>query len=712
METNQTANLERMRKQILDVISSSPSGGFRRVEVRRHLGHVDEAYFKRSFQSLVADGSLVKKRGGRYVTKESVSLIRGVIKVHSKGFGFVQVEDGSVSGDVFIPPSDTGGALSGDEVLIEIVDFDDPRGASGVVKSILRRGHEEFVACLRLGSEGYEVCPLRKELPGSLPLVDAHDQEALRGAKESDWVLARLVPGRRENSPMMAEIVRRISKSGSVTGDLNALAKEYDLPKPFTHAELRGVEDLEPLTIPREDMTSLMMVTIDPVDAKDFDDAISYQPGEIPGQCVVGVHIADVACYVTTGSKLDKLAQARGFTSYLPGRTMPMLPGGLTSDKCSLREGQVRLAHSVMMTIEESTGVVLSTRRVHSLVKVRQRLSFEEVERHLHGKPGVSLSEGVGELLNRLAGLAQTLRNRRREQDLFMPISLTEVRVLCGGKPVRVVGIRRVEPTIAHELVEEYMILANVEVARELLDRGIAGLFRVHNEPDERLLSEFAVQSSMILQRKKPPQFKTRKSLVGFLRQLPGQALHDLLCFSFLRCLPRASYSLECTGHFGLGKVEYCHFTSPIRRYPDLLIHQQLLAHDLGQHGRDEQALYAIETAVNALEQNLDQAGFAAGDRLKLRYLSNIHEESPSTLHEALVVRAMAAGLSLYLPEFGLMGFIERDQFRGGVWRYEAHQFALVNQRGGGQRYRCGDTIYVRVRSIDVVRGELNLRPM
>ena len=209
--------------------------------------------------------------------------------------------------------------MSGDEVLIEIVDSDDPRGASGVVKSILRRGHEEFVACLRPGSEGYEVCPLRKELPGSLPLVDAHDQEALRGAKESDWVLARLVPGRRENSPMMAEIVRRISKSGSVTGDLNALAKEYDLPKPFTHAELRGVEDLEPLTIPREDMTSLMMVTIDPVDAKDLDDAISYQPGEVPGQCVVGVHIADVACYVTPGSKLDKLAQTRGFTSYLPG---------------------------------------------------------------------------------------------------------------------------------------------------------------------------------------------------------------------------------------------------------------------------------------------------------------------------------------------------------------------------------------------------------
>ncbi|MBR5837701.1 MAG: RNB domain-containing ribonuclease, partial [Victivallales bacterium] len=161
-----------------------------------------------------------------------------------------------------------------------------------------------------------------------------------------------------------------------------------------------------------------------------------------------------------------------------------------------------------------------------------------------------------------------------------------------------------------------------------------------------------------------------------------------------------------------LGKAVYCHFTSPIRRYPDLLVHQQLIAADMGLAGHDETFVFNAETAVNALEQNIDQACFAASDRLKLRYLDDRRQEQPAELHEALIVHAMPSGLTVYLPEYGLMGSIDRATFGDGHWRYDPRSYALVNQHGGGQRYRCGDTLYVRVRSIDSVRGELELKPI
>ena len=192
--------------------------------------------------------------------------------------------------------------------------------------------------------------------------------------------------GRTPRSPLQAEIIKRLAKSGSVVSDLNAIVKEYGLPKNYTTTDDKKLEDIVPLELPREDFTQRTLVTIDPVDAKDYDDALSYEPGPRPGTAIVGVHIADVACYVTADSPLDKKALERGFTSYLPGRTLPMLPPILSTNLCSLREGEKRLAHSILLTIDEETGEVLETRRVHSVVNVTQRLDFDEVERFIAGE--------------------------------------------------------------------------------------------------------------------------------------------------------------------------------------------------------------------------------------------------------------------------------------------------------------------------------------
>lgn len=714
MKTNSTQQngLAKLRKEILGVVSSSPETGFRRTDIRHFLGNMDEAFFKEAFKSLVDDGSLMKKHGGRFVTREALSLVRGSIRVNAKGFGFVTPENSATSGDIFIPPTALNGAISGDSVLIDIINRDDVRGPTGIVRKIIERAHENFIGCLRMGGEGFEVHPLRRELPPRVPLVWNGKTDDRKGAREGDWVLASFVPGRNPRSPMQAEIVKRLSKSGSVVGDINAIVKEYNLPKNYTAADDKKLEDIRPLEIPREDLTQLTLITIDPIDAKDYDDALSYEPGPKPGVAVVGVHIADVACFVTPDSPLDKKALERGFTSYLPGRTLPMLPPILSSNLCSLRENEKRLAHSVLLTIDEETGEVLETRRIHSIVNVTQRLTFDDVERFLAGEQLPYFKDKVSELLTHLSALSQSIRRRRQLDEQFLPLQVTEQRVLCGGSPLKVTGIANIKPTPAHQLIEEFMLLANVTVAQEMLSRGILGLFRTHEAPDENKLAEFVGQSAMLMQRKKKLHFRSRKGLVGFLEQIQNQPFYDLLCFNFLRCLPRAAYSTECSPHFGLGKPVYCHFTSPIRRYPDLLVHQQLIAADFGLAGHDETYVFNAETSVNALEQNIDQACFAASDRLKLHYLDERRGENPAELYEALVVQAKPSGLGVYLPDYGLMGFIDRAVFRDGHWRYDSKNFALVNQRAGGQRYRCGDTLYVRVRSIDSVRGELELKPI
>ena len=702
---NQHGNLA---DEILSVIGSRPAEGFRRVEIRRYLGNVDERYFKETFKSLVASGMLVKSRGGRYMCAEAVSLKRGVIHINAKGFGFVHFEDGSR--DAFIPAEETLGALSGDTVLVKLNGGDDPRGPSGCVRQIVTRGHENFVGCLGFGVDGYVIRPLRRELPAVLPLVGDYGKDITAGAAEGDWVQARLVPGRHPNSPMSAEIVRRIAASGSVVSDLNAVVKEYGLPKKYTAADERGLDGREPVAVPREDLRGLTAVTIDPTDAKDFDDAISLSDGPQPDQVVVGVHIADVACFVAPDSPLDLEARQRGFTSYLPGRTLPMLPLALSTDLCSLRAGEDRNAHSVLMTIDRASGEILSTRRVHSVIRVTKRLTFEEAARIIGGDEGVpDIPPEVAQMLLEINKITVAMRAHRRELEQFLPLTVTEYRVLTGGRPLQVQGVVRNEPSVSSEMIEELMLAANVMVAKELLNRNIPALFRNHAEPDPQALDEFSMLAASILGRKNAPRLGTRDAMVRLLQKLStGQPSDELLCMAFLRCLPRAEYGTECQGHFGLGKPIYCHFTSPIRRYPDLLVHQQLLACDLGQPLRSLEFMQEQAAAVNELDANIDQACFAALDRMKLRYLEQ-HRKDGTGVLEAFVLRATADHLSLFLPEFGLMGMMDVRSLGDERWRYDARTSSLANRTG--QRFRCGNIIYVQIKSIDAIHGELLLKP-
>ena len=690
---------------ILEMVASQPEKGVRRADILRYVGQVDKRYFRETLDALVAAGRLVSRPGGRFVCAEDSQLRRGVVHANAKGFGFVHFEDGSP--DAFIPADGMCGALSGDTVLVQLDATVDVRGPSGVIRRIVSRGHEEFVGCLDYGERGLVVRPLRRELPVSLPVQD--ERQALELAKVGDWVQARMVPGRHDRSPVLAEVVRRLAAAKGIVSDLNAIVKEYGLHAPYRKDDERRFEGFTPPAVPREDFTGLVSVTIDPIDAKDYDDALSCEEGPRPGTVGVGVRIADVACFVEPDGTPDKQARRRGFTSYLPGRTLPMLPEILANRLCSLRAGEEHPAHSVLLTVDLSTGEVVGSRRCHSMLRVTRRLNYEEAQRCLEGDASVELPENVEALLRRLHGAARALRRWREGVEQFLPLGLAEYQVLTGGRPLCVQGIVRREAKPSNELVEEFMLAANVEVAKELQSKGLPGLYRNHAEPEPKGLGEFVSLAGAVLGRRLP-DLTERGSLVPFLRGLSGSTGGELLSMAFLRCLPRAQYGVDCEGHFGLGKPTYAHFTSPIRRYADLLVHQQLLAHDLGRPIMGRDVMRERCEQINEQEINTDQAAFAALDRLKLRYLEGISRQRPGECLEAYVLKASPETLTCYLPSVGLMGFLETDGVFGQErWHYDSRSSSLVHHNG--QSYRCGSVIYVQIRSIDVVHGDLLLRP-
>ena len=634
-------------------------------------------------------------------SNQKQKMVSGIYRSNPRGFGFVVLDSGGE--DVFIPQGCGKGALSGDRVMVQLDSRRDERGPSGVVSSILERGTDEIVACFTEHEGEHLVSPLRRDLPAQIALTA--DSQEISGLKVGDWVVCKVIY---EGKELQARLLKRLGKSGHVASDLKAVCEEYGLPKPYTAAIEKKASEQEPLAVKRHDCLDLDVFTIDPVDAKDFDDGISFvEKGNL---IEVGVHIADVACFVPHGSKLDEQAMARGFTSYLPGMTIGMLPDVLSSDKCSLREGVERLAHTVFLTIDPASGEVKKARRVHTLIRSRHRLNFDQVERVLSGEEDVSgIDVELAERLRKLSKLTRRMRQWRAVNEQFLPFETAEIRVLCSGKPLKLLGVHRVETGIASQMIEELMLAANVAVAKEMSQRKIHGCYRIHAAPEREALNELAGMARTVLRGQKKILFSTRKSLISFLKTIKGEESAELINLSMVRCMPRAIYSLYPDEHFGLGKPIYCHFTSPIRRYPDLLTHQQLLASDMGTRALELKQMEGLLEQINDREYTNDQAGFAISDRLKMRLVAEEMAAHRGWSLECLVARASSMGLQLYLRKYGLMGYMETESL-GGKWIYDHRTLTLENVRRQ-TRYRVGDIIFARPLRLDTVRGELLLKP-
>lgn len=624
-------------------------------------------------------------------------VTHGKLSMSASGFGFVTPPpgDGGIQQeDIFIPPQFVNGAVDGDMVKVELLppreEFgDDKKGPAGRIVEIIRREREEFVGEL---VAGHRVRPLNKKLPEEIELSGAR-----LGGKRGDWVKVRLLDC--ENGVWHGSVKKVLGKAGVISADLDAIMAEYQLPPRYNEAFDAEAEAIIPREIPRENRTAELTVTIDPFDAKDFDDALSILPGSEAKTVTVGVHISDVAAYIAPRSIFDKEAAKRGFSCYLPGRTLPMLPPALTA-RISLQQNQESLAHTVYLTIEKATGKVLAMKRIHSVIKVDHRLNYEEVQEFYDkGTAPANWPEPLKKVLLDLLAVTRAMRKYRKETEDFIDLALPEIRVLCSEKENILQGLSVKTSRESEAVVEECMLAANSAVGTELGEKSVAGLYRVHPAPEADKITEFSDMMSETFGIT-PGNLTDRKAINKFIAELPDTPRRPIILNLLLRAMPRAGYLEKPALHFGLGKGRYSHFTSPIRRYTDLTIHQQLWNFDLKERTRATGTMAKIALICSEQEENNDAAYFAATDRLKLRYLQELLEKGGENFYEGVIAKVTSAGLQVDIFNLGLYGFVPRD-YLGGVTRRGNSLRRKTDDTG----YKPGNFIYLRLDTIDFARG-------
>ncbi len=637
-----------------------------------------------------------KRRGGstrRALERQEAS---GILSVTHSGYGFIKVTDPEGIPDIFVPPHFLHQALSGDQVRAAWTPGEDGRGPVGEILAVEAPGRKEFVGEVLAGRI---IRPLDRSLPDAIPLAGG-----MKGSHRGDWVRLKLL---RTDEGHAAAITSTIGKAGSIKGDLDAVCAEYHLEPAYSAEEDAAAAAVVSREIERENLCRRFTVTIDPTDAKDFDDAISIAPGKTRQLLEVGVHIADVAAWVAPKSPLDQGAYKRSFTAYLPGRTLPMLPKTLTAH-ISMHENTDCPAHSVIFQIERSTGKIVEFRRCHTTVRIARRLDYETVQNFIDGK---SIPEGWSKVfcskMKLLVGITQKMRELRAKTDRFLDLALPEIRVLCDENADQISGMGTKIQRESEFIVEECMLAANSAVGQELRRIGVAGLYRVHAEPEPDKLMEFEGQIADNFGIS-TGDLSNRENCLRFLAELPDGPRKMLILNMFLRSLPRAGYAEEPGLHFGLGKNFYCHFTSPIRRYPDLTVHQQLWNFDKKQRTRPAASMKSLAEYVSAKEENNDNAFFAASDRLKLRYLAEQLERTGENFYEGIVAKITSGGFLAEIPEIGIYGFIPRENLPQNISRRGGH---MIDTRGR-REYRIGDYVYLRLSQIDVARGSAEFKPV
>jgi ribonuclease R len=641
-------------------------------------------------KELLNEGILAFKNK-RYIRKEAEKeLLTGTIRVHSKGFGFVQPDHAAkYPQDIFIPKHLTDGAVDGDKVEVEINPSPhSEKGPDGKVIGILERGRTHIGATIHhFGPKmiAYAYSPML----GSTKLI------ALKTKKKvevGDRVILKITDWGTEETGPEGEISHFLGHISDPSCDTKAAIEEFDLKSIFTPEAVEqalawGKEVPKTELKKREDLTTLTTITIDPETAKDFDDALSISKDK-KGIYHLGVHIADVAHYVTKDSPLDQEAMQRSNSTYFPGYCLPMLPHELSDNLCSLQPNVIRLTVSVLMSFDKS-GSMLNYRITRSFIKSAKRFSYEGAKEVLDGEQKSPHLEEL-KLMVELCLLLKNKRNERGSIDFSMPDLV--ILVDDKGHPKE---MKRVEYDITHQLVEEFMLKANETVAKHLSDNGKPVLFRIHEQPSKDDFTDFyAMARSFGFTLPLEP---TQKDIQALFVKAKDTPYAQQLAIGFIRSMKLAIYSPDNIGHYGLALDYYCHFTSPIRRYTDLII-QRLLFNEEGkdldlekiaqQCSDRERISFRAETSVKILK--------------KLRLLDSWMKEDPAAVYDGIVTRIKPFGLFFDLSHLMLEGFLHISELENDYFVFNAQQNALIG-RSSGKIHTAGETLKVRPTAVDLV---------
>src|SRR5438034_4580983 len=705
------ANGRKIRQQVLALLARKDYRPLNTIDIARELGltGTQRNALRKTLRELERAGEIARIRRNRYVLPAEAELVTGKLSIHPAGYGFL-IPETPGQPDIFIAAENIGTAMHSDRVVARIsrdAPYDRIKGRrEGRVIRILERAHDTIVGTLQRSRNFYYVVPDDPRFVHDIYVRGDTDKGVSTRANVGDKVVVRLEPWESRHVNPEGEIIEVLGPASAPGIDMLSIIRKYHLPAEFPKDVLDQAERISERINARqlegrEDLRKDFIVTIDPDDARDFDDAIQVEKTNSGWR--LGVHIADVAAYVEPGSALDREARGRGNSVYLPDRVIPMLPERLSNGVCSLNPGVDRLTHSVFINFDKN-GVAKSARFAHSVIRSAHRLTYKQAYAILTSPP----RDQLGERLQLAGELAAVLREKRFEHG-SLDLDFPEVKVWVDkqGHPIR---LERIENDESHQLIEEFMLAANEAVARELKKHAIPTVYRVHENPDPEKLAEY--REFVLSFNYKAGDLTHRAELQRLLASIHGKPEEQALKVALLKSLKRARYSPQPLGHYGLAKANYLHFTSPIRRYADLVAHREL-GRDAGRRRPDGAArrpyhpdvgeIASIAEHISATERTAADAEIDASQMKKLEFLQRQLDQRNPQIFRAAIVDVRNYGLMVELPDALITGLVHVSSLTDDFYLFEPARPQLIGRRSR-RRFKIGDEVSVFVARVDTFK--------
>ncbi len=702
-----------IRRKIQTLLAAPKYHPLRRAELasKLRLTSAERRDFRRTLDDMIRAGEVVRVRQDRFVLPQEADLVIGRAQFNEKGFAFVIPESPPTpvaalakrdqNADIYVAEEDTWVAMHGDKVVVRLY-RERRRGTdktAGRIIRILERAHTTLVGTLQTTKTFHYIVPDDPRIIRNI-YVPPHPH-----AQVGHKVVVELAEWKNRHVNPEGTITEVLGKADAPGVDIISIIRKFHLPLEFTAQTLAEVDRI-PDTIPtagRLDLREKFILTIDPDDAKDFDDAIHVD--ELPdGGWRLGVHIADVSHYVTPGSALDREASARGNSVYLVDRVIPMLPEKLSNNLCSLRPREDRLTQTVIIEFDKQlrhrkTDFALSV--IHS----RHRLTYKEAFARLDSRDNHDL---LNRELHKMWRLAKQLRAERfAHGSLALEFPEVKVRLDKHGKPTH---IEKIEYDISHQLIEEFMLAANEAVARRICQLQIPCLYRIHEDPSLEKLRDFRAYAQSF--GFKVGDVAHRHELQKLLDHVTGKPEQYAVNLALLRSLKRAVYSTTCAGHYGLAKKYYTHFTSPIRRYADLIVHRTLRAIVTGKSRGAAPALQSlakIATHISQTERTAAEAEQESVELKKIEYFQQQLDTGKLAAMDAVVCTVRNFGIFVELPESLVQGLVHISTLEDDFYHYDAQREQLVGKRTR-RTIKIGDKLRVRVAKVDIFKRQIDFQ--
>ncbi len=697
---------ERYSDAILKHLASRGYHPLKQHQLARQLGVADEEYdsFREAVKQLRDSGRIVLGAGNALTLPGLPERIVGVFRQNARGFGFVTPEIPFSHGDLYVPMGETGGAMTGDKVEARVLH--EKKGTrrvySGTVTRIVERSKNKFVGVLQNAGAAWFVVPEGKQFVKPIVVRDISTASPSGGTK----VVIEIVSYGDGGELPTGVIVEQLGQPGQLAVETDAVIRAYGLAYRFSEEALedarRAVAAFDPEDLDgREDLTGETVVTIDPPDARDFDDAISLKR-ERDGLMTLGVHIADVAHFVREGTQLDKEAKERATSVYFPKRVVPMLPEILSNGVCSLQEGQRRYCKSACITYDRE-GRVVRTRLAETVIRSSRRLTYLEAQAIIDGH-AAGHAPAVVALLGDMYRLARAIEARRAAAGMIH-LDLPQMELVFGPGD-KVTDAVPADDAYTHTLIEMFMVEANEAAARVLERAGRTVLRRIHPPPDfiaNEQLNAFLRAAGHTL-----PKDMGRSQLQQVIASVRGKPESYAVNMAVLRTFEQAEYSPRRIGHYALASEGYCHFTSPIRRYPDLTVERLVAAFwrkRLDELPPDDfGALTTLGEQMTYAERRAEAAEAELREVLVLQFLeTRVGDEL-----EGVITGVTSFGIFVQVPRFLTEGLVHIDSLGDDWWEVNP-RFGFLRGERTGRTFHIGHVVKVRIAAVETARRQLIL---